>query len=87
MGKGAAITTGHCLESVEDIALANGLYGRVPKEETSGQENHDRRRHVDRSIARILETATPAEGRVASEILVVSTQLSSHNVFGDFLSC
>lgn len=55
---------------------------RKSEEECGRQYDHDGGRNVDGPIARVLQPSTPAEGRIAGEILVVFAKLSFHSLFG-----
>jgi hypothetical protein len=56
-------------------------YIRVTEEKTRRQDDHDRRRQVDRPVASILQSTTPAEGSIAREVLVILAQLPPDNLF------
>ena len=63
-----------------------GRYERVAKEKTGRHDDHYCSGQVDGSVASILESTTPAKGRVSREVLVVLAQLSPDKVLGYLLA-
>jgi hypothetical protein len=63
------------------------VYEREPEEESGRQDDQDRRSYIDRAITRVLQPSTPAKGRVAGEVLVVSAQLPLDSLFCSLSAC
>jgi len=78
--KHEAIAKVHCIQVSQVVGKVRRVDIRITKEKGGRKYNHYRCCNIDRPVACVLQSPAPAEGCVASEVLVVFSKLCLDNL-------